>query len=70
MNKTFRSVWNARKQNYVAAAENVAARGKPSSAVQRVAGLVAVIAGLLGGGAQAQTAPPPTTRTARPCRSA
>ncbi|MDP1654516.1 MAG: YDG domain-containing protein [Hylemonella sp.] len=59
MNKTFRSVWNASKQAYVAAAETVSARGKPCSSSK----VGAVLAGLLGGlltlGAFAQTPPPP-----------
>jgi len=60
MNKSFRSVWNARKQTYVAAAETVSARGKPSSGVQVAAALTALLGSLLGQGAFAQTAPPPT----------
>ena len=44
MNKTFRSVWNASKQAYVAAAENVSAKGKPSSAAK----LMTALAGLMG----------------------
>jgi filamentous hemagglutinin family protein len=60
MNKSFRSVWNASKQAYVAAAETVSAKGKPSSSV-KVAALVGGLMGtLLATGSQAQTAPPPT----------
>ena len=39
MNKTFHSVWNASKQAYVAAAETVSAKGKPSSGVKLSAAL-------------------------------
>lgn len=57
MNKTFRSVWNARKQTYVAAAESVSARGKPCSGTQLIAALAAAL-GVVVPNAQAQTAPP------------
>ena len=52
MNKTFRSVWNASKQTYVAAAETVRAGGRPATA----AGTLAAAALLASGAAQAQTA--------------
>lgn len=45
MNKTLRSVWNARKQTYVAAAESVDARGEPCSGSK----LLAAVATVLGG---------------------
>ena len=60
MNKTFHSVWNASKQAYVAAAETVSAKGKPSSSVKLAATLTSLMVGLLANGAYAQTAPPPT----------
>jgi|GEM_PF-1340545 len=61
MNKTHRSVWNARKQTYVAAAETVAAKGKPCSGTQVAAVASVVFGGLLSLSAHAQTAPPPNT---------
>jgi trimeric autotransporter adhesin len=60
MNKSFHSVWNASKQTYVAAAETVSAKGKPSSGVKVAAILGGLMAGLLTTSAHAQTAPPPT----------
>jgi filamentous hemagglutinin family protein len=60
MNKSFHSVWNASKQAYVAAAETVSAKGKPSSGVKLAAALTGLMGGLLANGAYAQTAPPPT----------
>jgi filamentous hemagglutinin family protein len=60
MNKSFHSVWNASKQAYVAAAETVSAKGKPSSGVKLAAALTGLMGGLLANGACAQTAPPPT----------
>ena len=61
MNKTFRSLWNAGKQAYVAAAETVTGSGRPGTAAPAARGLAAalavVIGGLLAPVAQAQTAP-------------
>ena len=57
MNKTFRSIWNASKQAFVAAAEGLSAKGKLCAGVK----LAAVVASLVGGlTAHAQTAPPTT----------
>ena len=61
MNKTFHSVWNASKQAYVAAAETVSAKGKPSSGVKVTAIMTSLLGSLLTQAAQAQTAPPPNT---------
>jgi filamentous hemagglutinin family protein len=65
MNKSFHSVWNASKQAYVAAAETVLAKGKPSSGVKAAAVMAGLMGGLmgsmLGNVAHAQTAPPPNT---------
>lgn len=62
MNKTHRSIWNSRTQTYVAAAETVAARGKPSSSVCAASAVLAALGGLGGTLVQAQNAPPaPTT---------
>ncbi|WP_346309133.1 YDG domain-containing protein, partial [Limnohabitans sp.] len=58
MNKSFRSVWNASKQAYVAAAETVSAKGKPTSGVKVAAVLASLMGSLLGSVAHAQTAPP------------
>ncbi len=60
MNKSFRSIWNASKQAYVAAAENVSACGKPSASSQATLALSAVLSGLLSMSAHAQNAPPPS----------
>ncbi len=60
MNKTFRSVWNASKQAYVAAAETVSAQGKPCSGTKVAAVVATALGGSLALGALAQTAPPPT----------
>jgi filamentous hemagglutinin family protein len=58
MNKTFHSIWSATKQTYVAVAEIVSAKGKPSSG-RKIRALVAgLLGGLLGTGVQAQTPPP------------
>ena len=59
MNKTFRSVWNASKQAYVAAAENVSAKGKPSSGAKLMAALAGLMGGLITLSAAAQTPPAP-----------
>jgi filamentous hemagglutinin family protein len=61
MNKSFHSVWNASKQAYVAAAETVSAKGKPSSGIKTAAAISALFGGLLSLSAHAQTAPPPNT---------
>jgi filamentous hemagglutinin family protein len=61
MNKSFRSIWNASKQAYVAAAETVSAKGKPSSGTKVAAVVATLLGGLLGLSAHAQTAPPPNT---------
>ena len=67
MNKTFHSIWNASKQAWVAAAETVSAKGKPTSGVKVAAVLAGLMGSLLGTVANAQTAPPPTpTSTALP----
>ena len=59
MNKSYRSVWNASKQTYVAAAETVSAKGKPCSGTKVAAVLSALFGGLLSAAAaQAQTSPP------------
>lgn len=61
MNKTFHSVWNASKQAYVAAAETVSAKGKPSSGVKVATVMAGLMGSLLGTVANAQTAPPPNS---------
>ena len=61
MNKSFHSIWNASKQTYVAAAESVSAKGKPSSGAKAVLAVAAILGGLLAQSAYAQTAPPPNT---------
>jgi filamentous hemagglutinin family protein len=61
MNKTFRSIWNATKQAYVAAAETVSAKGNPSSGAKQAAVMTALFGGLLGQLANAQAAPPSNT---------
>jgi filamentous hemagglutinin family protein len=61
MNKSFHSIWNASKQTYVAAAETVSAKGKPSSGAKVVSAIAAILGGLLAQSAYAQTAPPPNT---------
>ena len=61
MNKTFHSVWNASKQAYVAAAETVSAKGKPTSGVKVAAVMAGLMGSLLGNVANAQTAPPPAS---------
>ena len=61
MNKSFHSIWNASKQTYVAAAETVSAKGKPSSGAKVVSAIAAVLGSLLAQSAYAQTAPPPNT---------
>ena len=61
MNKSFHSIWNASKQTYVAAAETVSAKGKPSAGAKVVSAIAAVLGGLLAQSAYAQTAPPPNT---------
>ncbi|CAN1553334.1 Filamentous haemagglutinin, N-terminal [Burkholderiaceae bacterium] len=61
MNKSFHSIWNASKQTYVAAAETVSAKGKPSSGAKVVSAIAAILGGLLAQSAYAQTAPPPST---------
>ena len=66
MNKSFRSIWNASKQAYVAAAETVSAKGKPSSGVKVAAVMAGLMGRLLGTVANAQTAPPPLSSTALP----
>ena len=58
MNKTFHSVWNASKQAWVAAAETVSAKGKPTSGVKVAAVISALFGGLLTLSAHAQNAPP------------
>jgi filamentous hemagglutinin family protein len=58
MNKSFHSVWNASKQAYVAAAETISAKGKPSSGIKVAATISALFGGLLSLSAHAQTAPP------------
>lgn len=61
MNKTFHSVWNASKQAWVAAAETVSAKGKPTSGVKVAAVISALFGGLLTLSAHAQNAPPANT---------
>ena len=61
MNKSFHSIWNASKQTYVAAAETVSAKGKPSSGAKVVSAIAAILGGLLAQSADAPTAPPPNT---------
>jgi filamentous hemagglutinin family protein len=61
MNKSFHSIWNASKQTYVAAAETVSAKGKPSAGAKVVSAIAAVLGSLLAQSAHAQTAPPPNT---------
>lgn len=57
MNKTFRSLWSAALQTWVAVAETVAARGKRSSGVAVATAAMSLLG--LASGAAAQTAPPP-----------
>ena len=59
MNTTFRSVWNASKQVYVAAAEIVSARGKPCSSSRSIAAVAALIGGAISLSVQAQPQTPP-----------
>jgi filamentous hemagglutinin family protein len=61
MNKTFHSVWNAKKQACVAAAETVSVKGKPSSGVKVAAVMTSLLGGLLTQAAHAQIAPLPNT---------
>ena len=58
MNFSFRSVWNAAKQAYVAAAETVSSRGKPCSSSTRIALASLLVSNLLMGSVKAQTPPP------------
>ncbi len=61
MNKTFHSIWNASKQAWVATAETVSAKGKPTSGAKVAAIVASLMGSLLGSMAHAQTAPPPNT---------
>ena len=58
MNKSYRSIWNASKQAFVAAAETVSAKGRPASSISRAATVSALIGSLMALNARAQTAPP------------
>ena len=60
MSKSFRSVWNASKQAYFAAAETVSAEGKSSSATKAASVIATVLGSLLAQSAYPQTAPPPS----------
>ena len=59
MNKTFRSVWNERRQTYVAVAEITRARGRAGSSRALAPLLSGLLGSLLWVGAQAQTPPAP-----------
>jgi filamentous hemagglutinin family protein len=61
MSKSFRSVWNAREQAYVAAAQTVSAKGMSSSATKAALVIATVLGSLLAQSAYPQTAPPPNT---------
>ena len=58
MNKCFRTLWNSRKQAWVAVAETVKSKGKPSTA-PRVAVVSALLFSALMGGQVFAQAPPP-----------
>lgn len=58
MNKNFRSVWNTCKQAFVAAAENVASRGRPGTGARLTVAVAALLGGLLLQVGQALAAPP------------
>lgn len=60
MNKTFRNIWNASKQVWMAAAETASAKGKPCSGAKVNAAIWSLAGGVLSLSAHAQTPPPAT----------